>query len=1065
MAQQAKVIDTTHTYIPVDPNTFPENLHGTSQEDYPTDKIPVIPFDGFNFLPTDYGYKSFFSTNAQVAVEALPVRASVIFIIQTHEYKNTLVALTEDGIYTFREDSGQSWYKELALPPDEEGFKSLWTYTVIEKTLYCYRQGWDKLAIFRTGPTADIIDAKPPATTLTVAPLEQALYPFAAGIYEFAISYIDPYTGWRTAPTEFQSVTLTATESVYLKFDVIPEVSNYRLYKKDPNGDVVYHDLIVAQGQLASFEYTVNTNTVWTSIVLPDEDWLHQSSVSYAHFYARSFNFLSPAGQIGIFKAGSRLGFWDSANSLAWSSIDNFLDFTPSIQTLAGSAIFNNVLGRITNIIPHGDGFIIYATKNIVYVRRKVDATFQWEPTTVLNTGVIYPEQCVAGTPDTIHYAWTVGGFYKIEEGRPEFSTPAFFDYMTSTKLPVRLDFLNNRYLFISTLNANFVNGKTRFTVNTVPRTTITFPQDQLDTVLGEGTNLVGNDACYYLDLVDQQHNQNVKDSHPEVDPKNWQALYDVHYSLGFAPASITWVDTPCGPTDAEDAPVAMTPEYGRVEDATQDTTNKLSYSYQPEDWPYIPDSTRFAATQFALWRMEELNRSTYLRELISKRDTSEKTITFGAVAAPSGTAGIAAHGYHALTTQELTPVVSDTTVNACDLGWFIFNMSDPVWGANSCGLFLQRYITQRAKLIVKKRTITRTEPVKTDVVGWHDWNHGITTLQNTAYDVAEIRGNAGVPSVTDRRVIFLTPTFAVGQVKGFWHQTWTFTCNPKFFQSFEYRTTTTVYIWIEVETIETGIFGVETAYMQIREWYNRSNSAERLPALPSCPSPISEMPDTPPSNPRANPVALDGSMCGIPFDPIYLAPFDLGDLAWPIQSVTFPPTAFLLQQGSNAPYYPTYEGAFVYDTHYKKWGKYKGQYKLLLDYLPVNSSATDVIDFNNFGVESGILGTDNNVYLFGPNPAESEIVYGKLGYYRLGFTNLQEFRVHFATPATGSLLLEQSIDGKHIENLLTQSDSHNGVMQATLFANSSARWYNLIVTGYFDITHMEARGNSTARR
>ena len=68
----------------------------------------------------------------------------------------------------------------------------------------------------------------------------------------------------------------------------------------------------------------------------------------------------------GIFRANGRLGFWDSANSISWSSLFDKADFTPAIETLAGNVTFNDVLGRIVSIKASGSGFVIYSTKNIV---------------------------------------------------------------------------------------------------------------------------------------------------------------------------------------------------------------------------------------------------------------------------------------------------------------------------------------------------------------------------------------------------------------------------------------------------------------------------------------------------------------------------------------------------------------------------------------------------------------------------------------------------------------------------------------------------------------------------
>ena len=81
MAQQAKYIDITHfcTYLPIDPITLPENSQATTGEDAPEQKIPVIPYEGYNFMPTSVGYRSYFGANSQLNVDDLPVRAMILF--------------------------------------------------------------------------------------------------------------------------------------------------------------------------------------------------------------------------------------------------------------------------------------------------------------------------------------------------------------------------------------------------------------------------------------------------------------------------------------------------------------------------------------------------------------------------------------------------------------------------------------------------------------------------------------------------------------------------------------------------------------------------------------------------------------------------------------------------------------------------------------------------------------------------------------------------------------------------------------------------------------------------
>lgn len=46
--------------------------------------------------------------------------------------------------------------------------------------------------------------------------------------------------------------------------------------------------------------------------------------------------FLNMEGQMGIFRADNRLGFWDSDNAIAWSSALDKMDFKPDVTTFAG---------------------------------------------------------------------------------------------------------------------------------------------------------------------------------------------------------------------------------------------------------------------------------------------------------------------------------------------------------------------------------------------------------------------------------------------------------------------------------------------------------------------------------------------------------------------------------------------------------------------------------------------------------------------------------------------------------------------------------------------------------
>lgn len=164
--------------------------------------------------------------------------------------------------------------------------------------------------------------------------------------------------------------------------------------------------------------------------------------------------FINVKEQMGIFKAGNRLGFWDSDNSIAWSSPLEKLNFTPDATTFAGLTKFTDVTGTIIMILPHGPGFIVYSTGSITGVMPLAEGAERWQAKSILpSAGVQFDSQVTAANPDTIHYARATSGFYVIENLKPTQIFHELFDDMRHTGSLVRLDAFAGRYLCISMSN------------------------------------------------------------------------------------------------------------------------------------------------------------------------------------------------------------------------------------------------------------------------------------------------------------------------------------------------------------------------------------------------------------------------------------------------------------------------------------------------------------------------------------------------------------------------------------------------------------------------------------
>lgn len=334
-AQTVKIIDVARSYVPIDPNSFPDNLQSDASQRQDAD-IPVMAYDGQNFLPTAYGYKSYFGIDTTHPADPLIANVDAILVFQNNSLNNILVALTASGIWMKYGASTGAWVQEVMLEDKtDELIHYPWTWCIQNDNLYCYRSNGDHF-------------------------------------WEIKSKVAAP---------------------------------GYEVVEKTPT-------------------------------------------------------FLNMAAQVGIFRAGNRLGFWDTANSVAWSSLDDLAEFTPNLETLAGSSVFSAVIGRIINIKTHGDGFIIYATKSIVYVEKSESALFLWTPQRLLEgTGIAYMHEVVEGIPNTVHYVYTTTGVYEIKNASPTLIIPEITDYFKLYKGPKYLKLLEGRYLVFEVIDPSFITA------------------------------------------------------------------------------------------------------------------------------------------------------------------------------------------------------------------------------------------------------------------------------------------------------------------------------------------------------------------------------------------------------------------------------------------------------------------------------------------------------------------------------------------------------------------------------------------------------------------------------
>ncbi|EDO29126.1 predicted protein [Nematostella vectensis] len=920
--QNAKFIDITRTYVPLDPKSFPKSMHGTTQEDSPEQKIPVMAYEARNILPSAHGYGSYFGVNRELGIDALPARCDKLFIVQNDFYANVLVALTESGIYIKKGAATGAWTQALAIvPPVDPLVHYEWTVAVIKQKLYVYRQGY--------------------------ASYQRIESDLAAG------------------------VTVTS---------VVP-------------------------------------------------------------------TFLNMAGQVGIFRAGGRLGFWDSSNATGWSNLDDFSDFTPSLQTLANVMTFADINGKIVTIQPHGAGYMIYCTKSVIYVRPDEAATFGWDPHVVFSdNGIAYPRQVTVSTPDTAHFVKTTVGLYKIENAKEQVIVPEVTDVLEKLDTPLYLRMMEGRYLFLEILDPEFLESLVQFSVGTVDEITYVYPgvtQTLAEAVADE--ILQGTNMCLTLDqfnngqYADQPADPGDKKTGTGYSPK-WVAYISKKGVWGDIAG---WTNTPVATIDpfgveANQCPLGAEGNLLSSNNTTSSGKTVLNGSDLYIDGIWTME--RFVAVQQAVWDLEQDSIDNFFNQLLARTKTVTKV------------------------SNAASPAPVPTSIDKQLIGDYARRYTKGVFGFSKCEFWLTRACIESSKVYRIKRNITESEDTRVTAVpiGYANWyevngyggpipNIGSFAMYGSIDGVAAAQfpsgyilggmtsgdGNASAFISADGYSLYVyiekvtsdpwtspytAAVYAIYQGSAaiqILNLSAGYTYNPNVVaqdRAGRYRLTEIMVATNSEEPYNGNPITFDTGYCTLTGWdYTKSNDTPGFIAASACSAGAEFPPGSTVRQATAMPLAAeignDGSFCSIPFQPVTIPGSPPVVVDWPTTEVTVPSGTFLLQDGSIAPVYPILYGALVYDTFLKKWGRMDQSYRLLLDYSPINNADTGVIPFSAFGIQGGILAGDNKIKLFDDHPTDSYVTYGKVGYYRLGMTSVEEVHAQFASNCTGYIRVETSLN------------------------------------------------------
>lgn len=1250
MAQKPQIVDITKSYLPIDPNAFVQNLVNTDREDGEEKTYPLLPYEGYNFLPTSYGYKSYFGTNSELGLSALPSRCQAVLLYQLPNYKNRLIALCEDGIWVgLGEGIWTHWIQDIVHTYDAAVYEE-WTWCVIENVLYMYKQGMNKVYKTTLGTRTITGEVLPPSIYQTFTCTTNALgdgsldgltnYEVSAGYYQtttgdytqpsfihgpataipnlgfvlnvtgalpdasdieyYVVIYdgdsgiefvkrfatlsnqaVNDLTGWSpvSMPSAAQTFTYSNQTGGDGGFDTDPfDVSvqyvkgpiqyvfgietvgtsvaaagrslriaitgatpavgtSLRIWlENDTTGDVYYKEVALA----ATINIlSLNECTLITSIS-PEKPRLTPitltNDLSIANFTP---SFLNMAGQMGIFRAGLRLGFWDSANSVSWSSNLDLTDFTPAVENLAGNTIFGRVVGRIVHCRGHGEGFIIYSTKSIVGVTFSASGNLLWDGKVVLdNTGISFSKAVTCGKNDSEHYVYATSGIYAI--GKYNALSSKFdaepvlteiYDFLRESRDPVYMSVLQDRYLCFSVIPDDYIGGGNKQSFSTgianpyLGKIDWYIPTEDhpVDTVGNPATPILPEQSLEILfDLLSGQSSTKRKDG--EWVPK-WNATVDImddrYYSwwrrwAGEQSTRRNYLDydtflntTPLDPSLSDLNTYLNAQRPASPPDAYR--FGQLRTSTGIRSFPFFMGADDKENNETLIWgQLSEWDdfikhQTANIERLESYTETTTTSMTAAdfSVTVVGSTATTGAAGVNTITwtlflddVQVATGTASYTLSGSNPLIWSLVNWPSfvpftGVWGDAWWPTFTTlfplpdaRYYLFNGQTVYGNGHSTNPWQAIDSSGSWSLVNISGSDSSNTVIGTIisgdgnnEILTTEGPTEYAAKEVI-VRRTFNKGYEITKRVTTSLDTVNRITIVSYHTALTTANLGYSQFRAVVThwdrvkfGLYGnfeiletVPAEAMTAKIWdsvYPQDQGTSRNQIISyggyKAISPFNLKDGTIGSRVVApNPNGTDITD---------VTGYDREGITSLHTEFTLPGASFLLQQGSITDVYPTFVGAFVYDLHLKKWGKYKGEHKLLLESTPINTAINGSVTYTDLGANAGILDTTGAIKIFDSAPLDSWIRYGKIGYYRLGFSDLVEVKASMRIPSTFIITSESSMDGKLLDlNKNTESFFTDEVV-AECFIDVSARWHTVKISGNYDLTGLEVRATLSGRR
>lgn len=1229
--QKSKIIDVTQSYIPVDPQAFPETLGLTQKEDDPAKDMTILAYEGYNFLPTSYGYRAYFGTSTLISFDALTTPCDKILSFQSKTYENTLLAFCSDGVYMVK--AGETaWTKIWALTDTwtVSQIYSQYTWTVIENTLYIYRQG-----------AANVLKVLDDLTYTLITPSFLNMTG-QMGIFKAngSLAFWD-------------SENSIAWSNVFDLIDFTPSVENQvgntiffgvqgRIVHVQDHGDGF---VIYATKSIVGVTYSQTSTAVWDAGVVTSESGIaHPGAITVGTTNQEHFVYTST----GIMKIGhynalsrkfdsapilpelfdylreSRLPVYlacHAARFLYFSLVDadyisgrtsftdvavpslqiplitvtdtTFTDFDNAGFPLTGAEQFNILdswlrnpgeglrtdytatvydlpkwvavaelgivestavdLAGFNDPIDNGDGtFNTYVYPVDQYPL--APATMQDLLDTVAIYDNVYVPSLFPGAPvkntalalklirDNLHTnpidPTNVTRQAAYSDLTPDKAWQAIYNFFETMDEEVKLadEMIAQALVTVAALNNRVLNWT--LVTSSAPSADFTTPADitllkksmQVEaTLVPDG----GLGVAPRLNIVTAYNqgklitfagsSRNIGST--TVVPNNPNAGGATAYVIGVGANYRIKTNSPLNLStlfiylEGKQPYTLGTTCYVSPNELLQDPIIVMDSGYEmPKLRMFYLNGTMHSEQNLIGYKRTAPLSSSYNRGYTFARSTNtdsrlgNESFYFDLTANGGGPVANSTHFdpnplYAALLVWEkhkaiywpdpsgLASVMSqiitnktilagagpwietngtliETVANIRDLRDFYYDASENAIGATFEWDYLSHYDASITPVYVYGVTVTK--------LLWRV----IEDDSGYTYNVASDAPPPGVPEylyytpVTDTiKCTAVDVVLDAGQLSLSTHA-----MSLTMYESNEYTkqvdgsylntATTAKFLPLITDTGNTEADPIDYTDTYYYDWANSMiASSQDCTKWTLTKGAINLLGTDFMSH-------TDATMLGVPFGD--LGPVaDLAELppcydntgaggALVVTSpstFTFPSGSYTIQDGVPIPGYPTKKGALVFDLQLKRWGKYKGDHKALVEYAPINSVQNAVIPYTNFGMDSGILDSAGTIKVFSASTIDSYIRYGKIGYYRFGISRLLEVHLHFRTRSTGKIVLDASLEGRSPDTYLQSEEVFTDTLEHIMYCDINAKWFTISIHGQYDLQYAEFRGNMTSRR